>query len=170
MLNKPLIILGMGNGLFGDDGAGIVAAEILREHLTEFPEVVLETTSWGGFRIIDLFEGFSSAIVIDAIQTGKKPLGFIHQFSHADLINSVRMVSFHDINFATAIEFAKSLNINMPTDITVYAIEIEQVNEFSEGLTSIIQQSVEDCVHLIINRLSDELHLKINFEQKVIKI
>jgi hydrogenase maturation protease len=147
------LILGMGNRLFGDDGVGIEIAERLQDLLSESEYVKIETTNWGGFRIIDLLTGYKSAIIIDSINTGMKPVGFIHKWDYTDLINSVRMISFHDINFATAVSFAKKLEIPMPEKIIVYGIEINQTNNFSEGLSDVIKQSSVRCVDLILNNL-----------------
>lgn len=156
----------MGNKLFGDDGAGILTAEILSEHLADQKQIKIETSSWGGFRIIDLFEGFNSAIVIDTIQTGKKPIGFIHQFNQNDLINSVRMVSFHDINFATSIELAKALDIKMPEEITVYAIEIINTTCFSDEISTTVMHAVNKCVNRVLRKLSADLNIKTNYKNK----
>jgi len=148
------LILGMGNKLFGDDGVGIVVAERLQEILVENDQIKIESTNWGGFRIIDLLTGYNYAIVIDSINTGMKPIGFIHKWDYTDLINSVRMISFHDVNFATAVSLAKKLNISMPENIIVYGIEINLTNHFSEGLSEIIKQSATQCVELVLNDLN----------------
>ena len=47
-----IIILGMGNTFFGDDGVGIVIAEKLKIILAENENITVEETNWGGFRII----------------------------------------------------------------------------------------------------------------------
>ncbi|MDX1700093.1 MAG: hydrogenase maturation protease [Melioribacteraceae bacterium] len=154
------LILGMGNKYFGDDGVGIIIVEKLSSLLKNHTNIKVEETNWGGFRIIDLLSGYDRAIVIDAICTGKAELGHIHRYDYKDLIKSPRMVSFHDINFATAVEFARELEIPMPDDISVYAVEIEESNTFSEVLTHKVQLSIEKCVALIMTDLG--FHRTIN--------
>ncbi|MEN8191179.1 MAG: hydrogenase maturation protease [Bacteroidota bacterium] len=150
---KKLLILGMGNKLFGDDGVGIVVAERLREIYNNYENIDIEETSWGGFRIIDLLDGYNTAIVIDALQTKRKHLGFVHKLDYQDLIHSVRMVSFHDINFATAIEFAKIMDITMPEKIMVFGIEVDETDHFSEEISPIIKRSVESCINMVVEEI-----------------
>ena len=140
----------MGNKLFGDDGIGIIVAEKLKELLDKFDNIDIEETCWGGFRIIDLLSGYQSAIVIDAVRTAQKPLGYIHQFDYKDIINSVRMVSFHDINFATAVEFAKKMGIPMPEDIKIFGIEVCETDQFTEELTQEVKDCINDCINMIL--------------------
>ena len=157
-----IIILGMGNKFFGDDGVGIVVAEKLKSILYDETNIKVEETNWGGFRIIDLLSGYKVAIVIDALKTGTRPAGFIHKLNYKDLIHSVRMVSFHDVNFATAVEFAKEVNITMPEDISVYAIEINEADSFSEELSYEVNVSVEKCIQLILKELYERYGIQIN--------
>lgn len=152
-LNK-LLILGMGNKLFGDDGVGIIVAEKLEVSLNKYENIDIEVTSWGGFRIIDLLSGYQSVIIIDALRTTQKPLGFIHRFDYKDLINSVRMVSFHDINFATAVEFAKLMDIPMPKKIKILGIEVGETDQFTEELSQDVKNSVNDCINIILEEIN----------------
>jgi hydrogenase maturation protease len=162
-----IIILGMGNKFFGDDGVGIVIAEKLKELLADIPQIKVEETNWGGFRIIDLLSGYKSAIIVDALKTGKKPAGFIHKLDYKDLINSVRMVSFHDVNFATAVEFAREMNIPMPEEISVFAIEIKESDHFSEKLTGEVNAVVDKCVNLILDDISEQYGIEINHHEVI---
>jgi hydrogenase maturation protease len=159
-MHNKCLILGMGNTLFGDDGAGVIVAEQLKEMFLDNPYIDVEDTSWGGFRIIDLLSGYKDAIIIDAIQTGKVPTGYIHSFDYKDFIHSVRMVSFHDINFATAIELANQLDYPMPANITVFAIEVESITEFSTELSPQVNAAVNHCKNTIIKLLEEMNYLK----------
>jgi hydrogenase maturation protease len=156
----------MGNTILSDDGAGIRAAEKLQEVLHENKSITIEVTSWGGLRIIDLLSGYDSAIIIDAIKTGSFPPGYIHKFDYADIIHSVRMVSFHDVNFASAVELARMLDIPMPNNIIVYAIEIENADYFSETLSPKVSNAVNECCEKIIQdiRQREKPKVKCEFE------
>jgi hydrogenase maturation protease len=162
-----IIILGMGNKLFGDDGVGIVIAEKLKVFLADIPQIKVEGTNWGGFRIIDLLSGYKTAIIIDALRTGKEPAGFIHKLDYKDLIHSVRMVSFHDVNFATAVEFARQINIPMPEDISVYAVEINEADYFSEELTKEVDATVDVCIQKILNEINERYGIETNYLEKI---
>ena len=157
-----LIILGMGNKFFGDDGVGIIIAEKLKSIFAENDKITIEETNWGGLRIIDLLSGYRTAIVIDALLTGVRPAGFIHKLDYKDLIHSVRMVSFHDVNFATAVELARELKIPMPENISVYAIEINEADHFCESLTDEVSNAVDKCIHMILNEIYKKFEIEID--------
>ena len=152
-----IVILGMGNTLLTDDGIGIVIANKLHELYDDHECVDVKETSWGGFRIIDLLSEYDSAVVIDAIKTGDQPVGTIRRFKPSDFVHSVRMTAFHDINFATALQFAKQLDIPMPEDISIYTIEVEETERISENLTPKVQSAVEQCVGQIKNEINGKI-------------
>lgn len=149
------IILGMGNTLFSDDGAGIAVAQRLGELIPQNGDIAVRETSWGGLRLLDLLSGYDRAVIIDAIQTGQKAPGYIHRFSPGDFVHSVRMVSFHDLNFATVLEFAKRLGIPMPEEISVYAIEVEETEVMAERMTPAACRAVEECARNILAEIGD---------------
>jgi hydrogenase maturation protease len=151
------IIVGMGNTLLSDDGVGILIAGRLKEIYKYSSSIDVVETSWGGFRIIDLLKGYDYAIIIDAIQTGKKPIGSIHMLDVSDLIHSTRMVSFHDINFATALDLSKKLDIPMPESISVYAIEVEETELISERISQKVRNSIDICVNTIRREISEKI-------------
>jgi len=157
---EDLIILGMGNKFFGDDGVGIIIAEKLSEILKDQKNITVEETNWGGFRIIDLLSGYKNTIVVDALKTGKMPVGYIHNLDYKELIHSVRMVSFHDVNFATAVEFAKEIGRPMPENITVFAIEVEETDHFSETLTPKVKEAIDTCIQMIMEEIKEKFQLE----------
>ncbi len=148
------VILGLGNTLLSDDGAGVLAARRLQTVIGKADDVDVVESGWGGFRIIDLLSGYDRAIIIDAIKTGLQPVGYIHRVDGRELVHSVRMVSFHDINFATALEFAREMGIPMPGNVTVYAIEVAETEVFSEFITPGVRRAIEECVRQVLDELS----------------
>jgi len=152
---KNLIVLGMGNTLLGDDGIGIYVARELEKKIAPQESIFFECVSWGGFRIIDVLRNFKYAIIIDAINTNEKPEGYIHELDHKNLLHSIRMVSFHDINFATALEFASMLKIPMPGSIYVYGIEVRDIETFREGLTLAAKKAADRCIEMVMKRIGN---------------
>jgi len=165
---EDLIILGMGNKFFGDDGVGIIIAEKVGDILKDQNNITVEETNWGGFRIIDLLSGYDSAIVVDALKTGEKPAGYIHKLDYKDFVHSVRMVSFHDVNFATAVEFAKEIGRPMPENITVFAIEVEETDHFSETLTPKVEEAIDTCIQMIMEEIKEKIQLEINHHTEIV--
>jgi hydrogenase maturation protease len=147
------IILGMGNTLLSDDGIGILVARYLRKQFSGSENVEIEETSWGGFRIIDFLREYDYAIIIDSITTLRKPAGFIHKFKPGDFLPTLRLNSYHDINFITALELGKQFKAHMPTDIDILAIEVRDTKTISEQISEEILPSFSECTEMVVSKL-----------------
>lgn len=154
------IILGMGNTLISDDGIGIVTLRYLEKVLSHEEGITFCETSWGGFRIIDLLEGFDYAVVIDSIKTGGKPSGSIYHYKPTDLLPTLRLTSYHDINFITALKLAEALNARVPADIDIFAIEVEDNRSINETINPSLWNSIIECSQNIADKLFEKNILK----------
>ncbi len=143
----------MGNTILNDDGIGIIIVRYLQEHLKNVNQIDIKETSWGGFRIIDILRGYDYVIIVDSIKTGKIKAGNIHHLKVSDLLPTLRLNSYHDINFITALKLAESLNEKMPNDIDILAVEIENNNNITEDLSKEIRESINRCSKEIIKLL-----------------
>jgi hydrogenase maturation protease len=159
------IILGMGNTLLYDDGIGIIIKRYLEKHFEDYyQDIDFVETSWGGFRIIDLLRDYDSAVIIDSIVTKKKPVGYIHHLTPKDLLPSLRLNSYHDINFITALDLAKSLKVKMPDIIDIFAVEIENNYTISEQIDPVLWRTITECsLDIIAVLMAKELiHTKLD--------
>jgi hydrogenase maturation protease len=163
------LVLGMGNTILSDDAIGIVIKRYLEKYLEHSPGIDFEETSWGGFRIIDLFRGYDYVIVIDSIKTGRKDPGYIHNLKTTDLLSTLRLNSYHDINFITAIKLAEALDEKMPSDIDIFAVEVENNYTIKENLTSEIKDSIYKCSIQIVNSLKDKNIINNNFDINMLR-
>jgi hydrogenase maturation protease len=157
------LILGMGNLLLCDDGIGIIIKRYLESILHNNNSLFFSETSWGGFRIIDILQNFDYVIVIDSIKTGKKNPGEIHYLKTDELLHTLRLNSYHDINFMTAIKLAEKMNINMPNEIDIFAVEISDNSTIKESISTEIQQSIKFCSLEIIQKLKEKKLIQQDF-------
>ena len=82
-----IVIIGIGQTLRGDDGAGLAAVQLWQRIYppsTDLPSVRVELAELPGLSLIDLFMGTDTAILVDAVRSGAKP-GCIHLISESDL-------------------------------------------------------------------------------------
>ena len=52
-----------------------------------------------------------------------------------DFRGSVRLNSFHDIDFPTVLALGRRMGLEMPGEIAIWAVEGKVLDEFGEGLT-----------------------------------
>ncbi|MFI5145416.1 MAG: hydrogenase maturation protease, partial [Ignavibacteria bacterium] len=147
------LILGMGNTLLSDDGIGIITKRFLERQLAHSYNIDFCETSWGGFRIIDLLKGYDYAIIVDSIKTNSKEPGYIHHLRPTDLLPTLRLTSYHDINFITALKLAEELNEKVPSSIDIYAMEIDDNLTICESINSSLWNSVIECSAYVLDLL-----------------
>jgi hydrogenase maturation protease len=143
------LIMGMGNPILRDDGVGIRIAEELRGRLRD-PRICVKEADIYGFGLLELMFGFDRVIVIDAIRTkGGKP-GDFYRLTDEDLKFCAYLSSPHDINFATALEMGRRLDLRVPREIVIYAVEGEDLTTFGEDLTPAVERAVPVVVEAIL--------------------
>jgi hydrogenase maturation protease len=150
------LILGMGNTLLRDDGIGIIVKRYLELKLHDVKDIDFVETSWGGFKIVDLLTGYDYAIIVDSIKTSHKPLGHIHYLKPSALLPTLRLTSYHDINFITALKLAETIHAKVPDDIDIFAVEVENNYTISEQLSPELWKTITKCSYEIATRLADK--------------
>ena len=85
------LILGLGNPILSDDGAGFYAAEQLKDRLNG-QDITVEQADTGGLAMIDMLYGYDKAIIIDAIQTGKGKTGEIYNIGGGSEVENIKVV------------------------------------------------------------------------------
>ena len=145
------LVLGMGNPILSDDGVGLLVADRLRESsLPDSVEVVQSEV--GGLRLLELVRGFTRVIIIDALrspaETGRHP-GEVYRYEAKDFKGGHRYGSAHSIGLDTALELGHKLGYDMPEDVTVFAIEAEDVETFGEELSPPVAEAAERVITMV---------------------
>ena len=145
------LVLGMGNPILSDDGVGLLVADRLRESpLPQDVEVALSEV--GGLRLLELVRGFTRVIIIDALrspaESGRHP-GEVHRYEAKDFKGGHRYGSAHSIGLDTALEIGHKLGYDMPGEVTVFAIEAEDVETFGEELSPPVAEAAERVFALV---------------------
>ena len=143
------LILGLGNPILRDDGVGIkVAKEIGRRLISSSIEV--KEASIAGLDLLELIQGYTKVVLIDSIQVKGRMPGEILPLDLNDLRPTIRLSSPHDVNFATALELGKKLGLNLPQEIRIYAIQVEDISTFDENCSPSVEKAISGIAEKII--------------------
>jgi hydrogenase maturation protease len=118
----PVLVLGLGNTLLADDGAGIRLMEMLaREYADSLAEFVDGGTQ--GLALIGYFLDRSAILVLDAVELGAAP-GTIHVFRGSELeqLRARRAGTAHESSALELFETARLLGYECG-EIAVVGIE-----------------------------------------------
>ena len=153
----PNIVVGLGNDIAADDGVGIATARRLDIELSDRADVDVVALPWAGFALLDVLRGRRRAALIDCLTTGRHPAGTIVRLDEDDLAGSVRLNSFHDISYPTAMALGRELGWEVPDSIAIWGIEAGVADLFSEDLTPPVAAAVTQVVNEVIKYLSTPL-------------
>jgi len=146
------LVLGTGNPIVSDDGVGIKVAHEVANQFNS-PQVTVAETSAAGLRLLDSIVGYDKVIIIDAIQTKKGRAGQIYRMKPEDFSFAKHLSSPHQINLVTALELGKMLNLVMPQEITIFAVEAKDITSFSEKCTPEVEKAIPEVVKMVLEEL-----------------
>ncbi len=149
---KPsaILIIGIGNPLRRDDGAGPAVAHELAPRLAGTATVMEHDGE--GASLMESWEGAERVILIDAVQSGAAP-GSVHRLAahESPLPTGFFRYSSHLFGVAEAVEMARALG-RLPRELVVYGIEGAQF-EYGEGLSPAVANAVKQVTREILYRL-----------------
>lgn len=157
MMSKldTILVVGLGNPILGDDGVGWrvveqVEAEINAEGQKP-KEIEFEYYSLGGLSLMERMVGYRDVIVVDSLLTGKKPNGTIYSIPLSNLpdFSYGHTTAIHDTSLSTAMQLGKSMELVLPDDVWIVAVEAELVYDFSEELSPEVEKAVPTAVRLV---------------------
>jgi hydrogenase maturation protease len=126
------LVLGMGNTILTDDGAGIMVARSLKERK---PDLAVVETSEAGLALLDFIVGYDRLIIVDSIKTGQGKPGELYKMEMGALKPTAHLTSLHGVDVATAFELGQKLGYHMPRRVSIYAVEVKDNTSFGEECT-----------------------------------
>lgn len=127
-MSEPLTVLGLGNPLMGDDGAGVRVVELLRARRLP-PGVAVVDGGVGGLDFYDLLaEAGREVWVVDALRRAADAPGTLHVIDDCAgrLSTDGALVSGHDVTVAHALRLARALG-DGPARVRLYGIVPDRV-------------------------------------------
>jgi hydrogenase maturation protease len=157
--NKPILLIGLGNPILGDDGVGWHIAKEVKERLSSEPDVEVDFASVGGLGLMERLVGYECVIIVDAITDRKYPLGtlIVSKLEDLPIQSQGHLCSAHDISLQDALELGKLAGAKIPAQIIIVGIEAEAVYDFSDQLSPTIKQVVPEVAQCVINLIHKEL-------------
>ncbi len=149
---KPILVLGLGNPLRGDDGVGCaVIQELARFSLPDSVEVMEGGTP--GVGLLNLLQDRRHVIIVDAAEMGRAAGEWV-RFSpeQVDLTVAARSLSLHAAGVAEAMALGDALRLPIP-GVTIYGIQPECV-DWGEGLSPLVLAVVPQVAEAITGQAS----------------
>jgi len=145
------LVIGLGNPIMGDDGAGLAALAQLREEWL-LPEAVqlVDGGTWG-MNLLPLIEGCPWVILLDAIDSASPP-GTLIVLEREQIPRYFQLkLSPHQIDLREVLGLA-DLRGNLPARLIAIGVQPAYV-ELSASLSQAVAGAVEKMVHTAIDAL-----------------
>ncbi len=149
---KPIVVLGIGNVLFGDDGFGCAVVDYLESHC-QIPETVCLLDAGTGVRKLLFTLCLSPArpqrlLIIDAIDAGRTP-GEIFEIDPAE-IPPVKLDDFSMHQLPTS-NLLRELQETCGVEVRVLACQTGPLpEEISQGLSTAVRRAVPQAAEWLV--------------------
>lgn len=117
--------MGFGSDALSDDGLPIWLIRDL-EAIFDRKEFEFAGSPVGGIELLELLEGYDTAVLIDTQKTSRRKPGGIVEFTADNFEETFHLSSQHDVSFNEALRLANIMGISMPANIRIIAIEVAE--------------------------------------------
>lgn len=120
---RPLVVLGIGNMLLGDDGVGV---HVLRALLAEQdaglpPDTDLVDGGTGGLSLLQIVRDTSALVLVDAVDVGAEP-GSVHVLTGDDLYAGLVRLSVHQLGASDLLSAARLIG-GLPAQVVLVGVQ-----------------------------------------------
>jgi hydrogenase maturation protease len=151
--NKQIAVIGIGNILMSDDGAGIFALQELEKRYSWPDYVELIDGGTKGLELLPFVEDRDRLLFIDAVNFGKEP-GYVGELTKDQIPDHfATKLSVHQIALPDLIGAGRLLG-TLTEEIHLVGIQPEYI-ETGYGLTERVKMNFNKFLSLIIERLKD---------------
>ena len=144
------LVLGLGNLVHSDDGAGIHAVQRLQTDERVPPDVVVMDGGTLGLSLLSHISGFNRLLVIDAVDAGESP-GTLLRLEGRALADMPGKSSVHQLGFSDLMVAMKLLE-DLPEEVVVLGVQ-PMSTEWSAELTPAVEKALGPLIDSVIEQL-----------------
>ncbi|MGD8369725.1 MAG: HyaD/HybD family hydrogenase maturation endopeptidase [Desulfobacterales bacterium] len=151
MKDKHVMVLGIGNILFCDEGTGVRVVEQMQERY-RFPDnVSLVDGGVLGLNLLGTMAEADHLIVVDAVRNHGKP-GDLYRIDGDAIPDRIRMKnSLHQIDFLESLTMCQALD-HVPETVIV-GVEPEDIETCTLEMTETVQARIDDIIAMVLTEL-----------------
>jgi hydrogenase maturation protease len=145
---RRLLLLGLGNDILTDDAVGLFVVRELQSRLAGHPAVDTRETTEMGLALLDFITGYRAVAIVDSIQTGKAPPGYLHELD-APALTQLTGRTPHFVGVSETLALGRKLGLAMPEQVKIFAIEVADPFTLGTAMTPALQSALPGIVERI---------------------
>jgi hydrogenase maturation protease len=138
----------LGNDILTDDAVGLHVVRQLQPQLAAHPSIDIRETTEMGLALLDFITGYRAVVIVDSIQTGKAPPGFLHELD-ASALDQLTGRTPHFVGVGETLALGRQLGLVMPERVKIFAIEVEDPFTLGTDMTPALQLALPGIVERI---------------------
>lgn len=149
----PVVVIGVGAEMRGDDGLGPAAASVVARRVADDPGIEVAWTDGEPARLIDTWRDRRLAVVIDAVRTGA-PAGTPHRLDPVDGVSTALgrpSASTHHAGLAEALALGRVLE-RLPDRLVVLGLEPGDTG-LGAGLSAPVAAAMPHLVDAVVEEV-----------------
>jgi hydrogenase maturation protease len=150
MKNTQLLILGIGNILWADEGFGVRCVEAMNAAYQFGDDVTVMDGGTQGLYLLPYLEDAHRLIVFDAVDYGKQPGEIvIAKDDEVPRFMGVKKMSLHQTGFQEVIACA-SLAEKLPEAMVLIGVQPEQLEDFGGSLRDSVKAQIPSAINIAL--------------------
>jgi hydrogenase maturation protease len=149
-----VVVLGIGNVLWADEGFGVRAVEALGERYVFAPSVALIDGGTQGLNLLRYVQAADRLLILDAVDYGLPP-GTLHVVEGDDVPRflGAKKMSLHQTGFQEVLALAE-LTGRYPREIVLVGCQPEELEDYGGSLRPVVARALEAALDVALARLS----------------
>lgn len=150
----PIVVLGVGNVLWADDGFGVRAVQALHAGWDFAPHVQLVDGGTQGLNLLSWVQSAARLLVFDAVDYGLPP-GTLKRVADDDVPRflGAKKMSLHQTGFQDVLALAQMMD-RSPAQLLLIGCQPEVLDDYGGGLSDTVEAALEAALPMAIECLA----------------
>ena len=149
-----VLIMGIGNVLWADEGFGVRCVEHIAQNWALPNEVTLLDGGTQGLYLLPFLEQTDTLIVFDAVDYGLEPGTLkVVEGDEVPRFMGAKKMSLHQTGFQDVIATAQLMGY-CPETLLLIGCQPEELEDYGGGLREVVAAQIEPAVHAALTRLA----------------
>jgi hydrogenase maturation protease len=150
MANGKVLVLGIGNLLWADEGFGVRVVEALQRNYEFSPEVSLMDGGTQGLALIPYVQQADTLVIADAVDFHEAP-GTLVEVHDAEVpaYLSYGKMSLHQVSFQEVLALSQLMGAS-PARLCLIGVQPEQLDDYGGSLSATVKAQIEPAVSRIV--------------------
>lgn len=149
--SKKILVIGIGNTLYSDEGVGVHLLPYVEEALSDFDNIEIMDGSTDGIKLLGPVEECDYLLVLDAVANHKEP-GTIIILKNDEIPNlfTVKM-SIHQMGFQEVVAATK-VRQTAPEEYMIIGVQPDSL-EIGLELSDCVKNKIPEIVELVVDQV-----------------